>query len=234
MITILNNIMASNRFTLVDLDLPHPFLELSLYKAESSHREEYFLTLYLDNNSDQALQNFLDNTAQDIFEEIQGTGKVELYFEKNCTMLICLDSLGLNHNLVMALEEDPYNFKKNVIKFSSSELAALNAYLTSNAIAALTNDIINDILNADNGREFLAFKFQKGDRRRLYDLIVRVMLKLSFLSYQPQEQKLENLTGQIESALPAELTETYDRILVADWADDSVIGNVESIWGNKA
>ncbi|WP_256818930.1 ABC-three component system middle component 1 [Pseudomonas putida] len=234
MITILNNIMASNRFTLVDVDLPNQFIDFSLYKAESSLREEYFLTIHLDNNSDQALQNFLDKTAQEIFEDIQSTGKVELYFEKNCTMLICLDSLGLNHDLVLALEEDPYNFKKNVIKFSSSELAALNAYLTSNAIAALTNDIINDILNANNGRDFLAFKHQNGDRHRLYDLIVRVMLKLSFLSYHPQEQKLENLTGQIESALTDALTETYERILAADWTDNSVIGNVESIWGNKA
>ncbi|KPM67098.1 hypothetical protein HB4184_01375 [Pseudomonas putida] len=234
MITILNNIMASNRFTLVDVDLSNQFIDFSLYKAESSLREEYFLTIHLDNNSDQALQQFLDNTAQEIFEDIQSADKVELYFEKNCTMLIFLDSQGLNHDLVLALEEDPYNFKKNVIKFSSSELAALNAYLTSNAIAALTNDIINDILNANNGRDFLAFKHQNGDRHRLYDLIVRVMLKLSFLSYHPQEQKLENLTGQIESALPDALTETYERILAADWTDDSVIGNVESIWGNKA
>ncbi|MFJ4051210.1 ABC-three component system middle component 1 [Pseudomonas hunanensis] len=234
MITILNNIMASNRFTLVDVDLPKPLLEFSLFKAESRLREEYFLTIYLDNNSDETLQNFLDNTAQEIFEEIQGTGKVELYFEKNCTMLICLDSLNLNQDLVLALEEDPYNFKKNVIKYSSSELAALNAYLASNAIEALTSDIINDILNANNGADFLAFKYQNKNRHRLYDLIVRVMLKLSFLSYNPKEQKLENLTGQIDAALPPALTETFERILAVEWADDTVIGNVESIWGNKA
>ncbi|HCT8041671.1 hypothetical protein R4J70_17565 [Pseudomonas aeruginosa] len=101
MITILNNIMASNRFTPVDVNLPNQYFEFSLYKAESRHREEYFLTVQLDNNSDQALKNFLDNTAQEIFEEIQSTGKVELYFEKNCTMLICLESHGLNHDLVL-------------------------------------------------------------------------------------------------------------------------------------
>jgi len=234
MITTLNNIMTSNRFTLVDIDLPSSFFEFSLYKAESRHREEYFLTIHLDNNSDQALQNFLDNTAQEIFEEIQITDKVELYFEKNCTMLICLDSLGLSQDLVLALEEDPYNFKKNVIKYSSSELAALNAYLASNAIKALTSDIINDIINANNGADFLAYKYQNRDRHRLYDLIVRVMLKLSFLSYNPKEQKLENLTGQIDAALPPTLTETFERILAVEWADETIIENVESIWGNKA
>lgn len=67
MITILNNIMASNRFTPVDVNLPNQYFEFSLYKAESRHREEYFLTVQLDNNSDQALKNFLDNTAQEIF-----------------------------------------------------------------------------------------------------------------------------------------------------------------------
>ncbi|MNG30217.1 hypothetical protein D3C84_1157960 [compost metagenome] len=60
------------------------------------------------------------------------------------------------------------------------------------------------------------------------------MLKLSFLSYHPQEQKLENLTGQIDAAVPAELTETFESILSADWTDEAVIANVESIWGNKA
>ncbi|MNC67323.1 hypothetical protein D3C75_1178100 [compost metagenome] len=60
------------------------------------------------------------------------------------------------------------------------------------------------------------------------------MLKLSFLSYNPKEQKLENLTGQIDAALPPALTETFERILAVEWADDTVIGNVESIWGNKA
>lgn len=233
MIKILNNIMTSNRFMLVDVDLSNQYLECSLYKAESSYREEYFLTVRVDNNSDEALQKLLDNTAQEIFEEIQGAGKVELYFEKNCTMLICLDSFGLNHDLVLALEEDPYNFKKNVIKYSPPELAALNDHMTSNAIKALTNDIINDILNANNGKNFLAFKYQSGNEHHLYDLIVRVMLKLSFLSYHPQEQKLENLTGQIDSALPAALIETFEKVLAVDWTDETVIGNVESIWGNE-
>lgn len=234
MITILNNIMASNRFTLVDVDLSTQYLGFSLYQAESARREEYFLTVHLENNSDQALQNLLDNTAQEIFEDIQSSGKVDLYFEKNCTMLICLDSFGLNHDLVLALEEDPYNFKKNVIKYSPLEVAALDDYLTSKAIDALTNEIINNILNGNNGKDFLAFKYQNGNGHRLYDLIVRVVLKLSFLSYNPQEQKLENLTVQIDSALPSELTQTFEKILAVNWADEKVVGNVESIWGNKA
>ncbi|WP_040063040.1 ABC-three component system middle component 1 [Pseudomonas batumici] len=234
MITILNNIMASNGFKLVDVDLANESFNSSLYKAESKLREEYFLTIDLNDNSNEALKRFIDQAAQEIFEDIQSSGKVELYFEKNCTMLICLDSSGLDQDLVLALEEDPYNFKKNVIKYSATELAALNAYLTSHSITAITNDTINDILNANSGKDFLEFKHQNRSHNRLYDLIIRVMLKLSFLSYHPQEQKLENLTGQIDAAVPAALTETFERILSADWKDEAVIANVESIWGNKA
>ena len=234
MITILNNIMASNQLRMVDVEPTHETLNFSLYKAENKRREEYFLAIDLEDNSSEALKFFLDVTAQEIFEDIQTSGKVELYFEKNCTMLICLNSAGLDQDMVLALEEDPYNFKKNVIKYSMSELAALNGYLTSNAITTITNDNINDILNSNSGKDFLDFKHQNNSRDRLYDLIIRVMLKLSFLSYQPQEQKLENLTGQIDAAVPDELTEKFAGILSAAWTDETTIANVESIWGNKA
>ncbi|WP_460096213.1 ABC-three component system middle component 1 [Pseudomonas sp. S3_C01] len=234
MITILNNIMASNGLKLVDVDLTHRVFNLSLYKAESKRREEYFLTVDLDDNSSEALKRFLDLTAQEIFEDIQSSGKVDLYFEKNCTMLICLNSVDLDQDLVLAIEEDPYNFKKNIIKYNTTELASLNDYLANHSVNAITNDTINEILNSNSGKDFLDFKYQNGSRNRFYDLIIRVMLKLSFLPYHPQEQKLENLTGQIDAAVPAELTETFESILSADWTDEAVIANVESIWGNKA
>jgi len=112
MIKILNNIMESNGLTAVELGLNYDPFKFCLYQAKNSHREEYFLTIELEDTSDDALRNFLDEKAQEIFEDIQKTGKVEVFFEKNCTMLICLKSAKLKSELILALEEDPYNFKK--------------------------------------------------------------------------------------------------------------------------
>ncbi|HBP1730966.1 TPA: ABC-three component system middle component 1 [Pseudomonas aeruginosa] len=234
MITILNNIMASNGFSLVDVDLADDAIHFSLYKAQNRRREEYFLTLEISNPSNEELQLLLDEKAQGIFEDIQKTDKVERFFEKNCTMFICLNSTKLDQNLVLALEEDPYNFKKNVITYSTVELVALNGYLTSNSIHAISNGVINDILNSNSGKDFLDFKLQTRTRNHLYDLIIRATLKLPFLVYSPQEQKLENLSLQINNAIPTQLAETYNNVLSAEWTDENILANVESIWGDKA
>ncbi|MNY23687.1 hypothetical protein D3C86_1573640 [compost metagenome] len=156
-----------------------------------------------------------------------------MFFEKNCTMLICLNSAKLDPELVLAFEEDPYNFKKNVITYSAGELAALNWYLTSHSIEAFGGDIINDILNANGGRDFLAFKYQ-SERTPLYNLAIRVVLKLPFLVYSPREQKLENLSGQINDAIPDDKSEIFNQMLMAEWTDEKILDHVESIWGDKA
>ncbi|MFJ4156307.1 ABC-three component system middle component 1 [Pseudomonas sp. NPDC089752] len=234
MITILNNIMASNRFSVVDVDLTDNSVEFILYKADSRKRQEYFLIVDLSTLSGEELRYFLEQTSQEIFEDIQNSGKVELYFEKNCTMIICLNTSVENQDMILALEEDPYNFKKNVVRYSAGELAALNGYLTRHSVTAITNDIINDILNANGGADFLEFKLNHKTGSQLYSLITRIIMKLSFLVYSPREQKLENLAGQIEAAIPVGLTETFDKILTTEWTDEAVIANVESIWGGRA
>ncbi|MBV4542839.1 ABC-three component system middle component 1 [Pseudomonas vlassakiae] len=234
MITILNNIMTSNGFVLVDIDFTNEEFPLSLFKSQNQRREEYFLTLEISSPSSETLKSFLDDKAQAIFEEIQKSDKVERYFEKNCTMLICLESKNLDHGMVLAIEEDPYNFKKNVITYTPAELAAINRHLTGNTISAIHNNVINEILNSNNGKDFLDFKHQIRTRNPLYDLTIRIVLKLPFLTYSPQEQKLENLSLQINDAIPNQLTEIFHKILSVEWSDENILAHVESIWWDKA
>lgn len=232
MITILNDIMASNALSAVDVGLNYDMFNIYLFKAKNSHREEYFLTLELTDTSDKALRDFLDEKAQEIFEDIQKSGKVEVFFEKNCTMLICLKSEKLKPELILAFEEDPYNFKKNVITYSDDELAELNNYLKKKSITKFGGAIVNEILNANEGRDFLDFKYQKK-RSAIYDLTIRIALKLPFLIYTPREQKLENLSKQIDDAIPIDKHEIFNQMLTAEWTDENVLDRVESIWGMK-
>ncbi|MFV3014546.1 hypothetical protein C8K66_11467 [Pseudomonas sp. GV105] len=232
MIKILKNIMVSNGLVVVDVDVDSEISDFYLYRGSSSQREEYFLVLELTDTSNETLRKFLDEKAQEIFEDIQKSGKVEIFFEKNCTMLICINSEKLDPELVLALEEDPYNFKKNVIIYSDSELAELDNYLVSRPMEAFTGDMINDVLNANDGRDFLAFKYQRG-RNVLYDLVIRVVLKLPFLVYKPREQKLENLSEKIDEAISDDNYEIFNHMLKAEWTDENVLDHVESIWGDK-
>ncbi|MBN0617384.1 hypothetical protein JTM18_36430, partial [Pseudomonas aeruginosa] len=68
--------------------------------------------------SDAAAQKILEEKAQELFEAISNSGKVDRPFEKNCTMLICHEEEGISRQTILALEEDQYNFKKNVITYT--------------------------------------------------------------------------------------------------------------------
>ncbi len=234
MITVINKILGSSGFGVVEVASRENSLKHFLYKAESSERQEYFLTIDLSALDQEELKIFLEQTCQEIFEEILNSGNVELHFEKNCTMIICIDTSSINQDLTLAIEEDPYNFKKNVIKYTADELTELNSYLSTNSVKALTNDAINDILNANGGTDFLEFKKNRMSGSQLYSLVTRIIIKLPFLVYTPRKQKLENLAGQIEEAVPVELRETLHRILATEWTDDAIIVNAESIWGDQA
>ncbi|WP_058975619.1 ABC-three component system middle component 1 [Pseudomonas syringae] len=237
MITILNNIMTGNGFTLVDITTSENEISTSLYKSESPCKEEYFLTLESNSPSSETLKYLLDEKAQSLFEQIQNSGKVERYFEKNCTMLICIKSENLDNNQVLSIEEDPYNFKKNVIIYSTEELVALNKYLQDNDVSSLHNEAINNILNSNSGKDFLNFKHQKPGRNHFYDLIIRSALKLPFLAYSPypkNQKNLGNLSLQINNSVPSQLTEIFKKSLSVDWTDENILEHVESIWGTKS
>ena len=77
------------------------------------------------------------------------------------------------------------------------------------------------------------FKYQKK-RNAIYDLTIRIALKLPFLIYSPREQKLENLSKQIDDAIPSDKFEKFNQMLTAEWTDENVLEHVESIWRKKA
>ncbi|WP_122688466.1 ABC-three component system middle component 1 [Pseudomonas viridiflava] len=230
MIDLINNIISNNGYQKIDLNLDEPGFLITLFKASDESRQEYFLSLQAEEQDNEVAMLLLEEKAQTIFEKIRNSGKTERFFEKNCTMIVCHEALKIKKETIYSLEEDPYNFKKNVLTYSTGELLALQTYLSSNGFEDITNDVINNILNANGGRNFLEFK--KSSTKGLYSITLKTTLKLPFLIYTPQEQKLSNLALDIENKLTTDLNSIYKEItsLETEWNDENILDEVMRIW----
>ncbi|WP_339413826.1 ABC-three component system middle component 1 [Pseudomonas sp. EA_35y_Pfl2_R5] len=234
MIKIINNILFNNGYKLVNIELPLDNQDIYLFcPTEEVKREEYFVTLQMHEQSETAAQAILEEKAQELFETIRDSGKVDRPFEKNCTMFLCHEENMINRQTILSLEEDQYNFKKNVIAYTPKELESLKNYLTQNSIDKITNDVINEIVNAEGGRSFLEFKNNHKGSNGHYSLILKTALKLPFVTYSPQEQQLINLSLEIEKSLTPTQSSIYNRLMdpEIEWTDENIHQQVERIWG---
>lgn len=235
MINIINNILSSNGYKQVNIEISLDNQAFYLFcPCEESKREEYFITIQLQIQSDAAAQAMLEETAQELFEAICNSGKVDRPFEKNCTMFICHEEEEITRQTILSLEEDQYNFKKNVITYTQDELATLKAYISENKIEKITNGVINMIITSEDGRNFLAFKEDHANSKGYYSLILKTALKLPFITYSPQEQQLTNLNSEIENALNKYQSSIYSRLLESEieWTDENIHQQVAMIWGD--
>ncbi|BAK76711.1 hypothetical protein NH8B_1896 [Pseudogulbenkiania sp. NH8B] len=235
MIDIINNILTSSGYNMIGLDIPLDNQTFNLFcPPEESRREEYFVTIQSHTQSDKAAQALLDEKAQELFDAISNSGKVGRAFEKNCTLLISHDEQRISRKTILSLEEDQYNFKKNVITYTIDELATLKDYLSENGVEKITNKVINQIVNSEGGRRFLAFKSNHEDRKNYYSLIIKIALKLPFITYSPQEQQLTNLNSNIENSLNAHQSSIYSRLMESEveWTDENIHQQILFTWGD--
>ncbi|MBN0063296.1 hypothetical protein JTL66_34330, partial [Pseudomonas aeruginosa] len=78
MISIINNILSSNGYKQVDMETSLDNDSIYLFcPSERSKREEYFVTIQLQTQSDAAAQKILEEKAQELFEAISNSGKVD-------------------------------------------------------------------------------------------------------------------------------------------------------------
>lgn len=235
MINIINNILSSNGYKQVEMEGVFDNIIFYLFcPPEESEREEYFVTIQFQRQSDAAAQDLLEEKAQELFEAISNSGKVDRPFEKNCTMLICHEEERISRQTILAIEEDQYNFKKNVITYTPRELADLRSHLSERGVNKITNSAINEIINSERGRNFLAFKGGGANSKNYYSLALKAALKMPFITYSPQEQQLTNLNEEIKSSLAPYLSSIYSQLMELEWTDENIHQQVARIWGGSA
>lgn len=235
MITIINKILSSNGYQVVDIELPDNNPNIFLFSpSPNDKKEEYFVTIQLPTQSNEVAKELLEHKAEELFEAISDSGKVERYFIKNSTMLICYDETRIHKETIFSIEEDPYNFKKNVITYSETELNNLKDFLTSNNINEISNFVISEIINNRNGQNFTDFKNTHKTIKNYYSLILKIALKLPFITYIPSKKELINLSLDIENSLSQRDSLLYKKIMESDieWTESDTYQQVEKIWGD--
>lgn len=235
MITIINKILSSNGYQVVDIELLDNNPNIFLFSPSSNdNKEEYFVTIQLPTQSNESAEELLEHKAEELFEAISDSDKVERYFIKNCTMLICHNETLIHKETIFSIEEDPYTFKKNVITYSETELNDLKDFLTSNNINEISNSVISDIINNRNGQNFTDFKNTHKTIRNYYSLFLKIALKLPFIMYTPSKKELINLSLEIENSFNAQDSLIYKKIMESDieWSESDTYLQVVKIWGD--
>jgi hypothetical protein len=223
LIEIVKRIFESNGFQALELLCPYDGLQAFLFKpCSESGKEEFFLLLEYSNPTEDIFRALLNEVADEWYLSIRQQEGVDKAFAKNCTMIICSPIVVMPSRLVFDIEEDKYNFKKNVISYSDSELRSLEGLTQDLTVAE-----INRIINHNSGQEFQKFKRSSGNTENYYSLLLKIFVKLPFIRYLHAPKTLDDLEGLIRSSLSEEELSLYLNVLSLDLSQSDVL--VENI-----
>lgn len=199
LIEIINNILSCNGYDQIEIPIMLEGYQTFLYVPRDPGKEEYFVTIEALVQEEAANFFVYNEGAETIFEKIRNIAEVGRSFEKNSTLIMCCESNTIDRDLMLKIEEDHYNFKKNIVTYTKGEITAFS--IITSDISEITNDVISDIINSDSGNDFTAFKEQIRNRNNHFSLALKVMMKLPFITYVPKQKNLMDLESDIESHL---------------------------------
>lgn len=198
LIDILKNIFSEFSYLSKDFNMQD-------YQATLFYKEEidnYFIVLDKDIITDDELQNLNDISIQ-LFNLIKEDDLTNESYDKNATLIICFNG-DVDNNIICNLEENPYLFKKNILKYNSEEIESLNTLLSSNY------SYENLLLLLNNEEQFEEYK---NNSENGYSLLTKIFIKLPFLKCIRQTRNLANLSEIISIRASEEnLTEIYNLI----------------------
>lgn len=232
LINTLFNVFTSNGYDVIETE---PMLDrylTYLLSPMSPQREEFYLVVEALDQTEEAHSALLDEGVEKMFETIRNLKQISRAFEKNCTLIICCNEKSISRDLVLKMEEDPYNFKKNVIGYTQGELTGFEQHTKD---VRLTNKVLNDIINASQGEDFREYKERRKNFDNHYSLTMKLLMKLPFITYSPQEKSLANLDEDIVKAFTQRQTLMYEKILSVpvDSSDQDIDLVLEELWGSK-
>jgi len=227
LIDILKQIFYDNNYVERNVELNSVYKYFLAVPNPKVNRQEYFLVLEKKDTTEENIKSLMTEDADKYFEIIRKNDQVDEAFDKNCTMILCFESTKSEFEVILRLEEDPYNFKKNVIEYTAKELASWNSKVTG----TLTVNDMNRLVNPDQGATFTAFK--KKTSNDYYSLLMKIFIKLPIINYMPQSpSNLYDISEKIRSSLsksnlnhldfinkhePNMTEDELDELLISDW-----------------
>ncbi|EZH77244.1 hypothetical protein AU05_25265 [Ectopseudomonas composti] len=236
LIKIIENIFLNNGYQIIQLEQHLSEFKSLLFVPENyESREEYFLVIEAITPSEKLTRYILNEGADALFETIRNNQKIDKAFPKNCTMVLCCEARKTPRDLILALEEDHYNFKKNVITYTDEEIQDLLVKLEASGHGKLTSAAINKAINSNSGETFSNFKKLGDSANNYYSLLMKIVIKLPFIQYTPAAQQMDDLEQNIRTNLTPEETSILERLtpLNEGMREEDLSSLLIEIWGNQ-
>ena len=228
----LEKIFVSSSYQLVEIHIEQPGYNILLFNSSKPDREEYYLLAEAFEQNEEVHTAFANDHAEKLFDSIRKLSWISRAFEKNCTLILCCQEKTISRSTILQLEEDPYNFKKNVITYTQGEKLG---FAQTVADSSPTNKLINEIINFDYGSDFREFKERNKNINNHYSLTMKLMMKLPFLTYSPQEKTLSNLDDDIFKSFSIRQSMVYTSLLETpiDASDAEIDKIINILWGSS-
>jgi hypothetical protein len=212
LINVIDKVFLNNGYELVAFEHSYDDLEARLFKPKSSeNKAEFYLVVEGRNATHQQADLLLSEWADELYSKIRQDPTVDRVFAKNCTMIICWPDLAITSRQVFQIEEDRYNFKKNVISYSAAELMDLQAKDLEFTLAQ-----INDLIGEGGGRFFQRFKEKSAELKNYYSILLRIVIKIPFVTYVHDPKRLFDLNASLVSGLSLSERALYEFALDID------------------
>lgn len=202
------------------IDLIDSFFQNNSFQKKVVEYDEYSCFLYINKLSsdffilldkeDISYENLVElkkNGINSLDEIIKEKFELNEAYEKNTTLILCMKEIQDSKidNIINQLEEDKYLFKKNILLYLDSEVKELLELLDNNFSEKQVNKLVHQ------EKLFETFKTSANDG---YALLLRLIIKLPFLTYERQTIELENLSDKIaKDANTENIKELYTSIV---------------------
>jgi hypothetical protein len=211
LIEIIKKVFTDNNCSIIPVEHNLPGYQVLLAVPNDKARQEYFLLTEHSTPTEEILHSLKGKDADYLFDLLSAGKHVDETFRKNCTMIFCCKGIQYACDAILSLEEDPYNFKKNVIAYDQIELESW----IGKKFECLSVEIVNDLINADGGEAFRQFK--EGTRLNdYYSLLLKIATKVPIVHYLPTENFLYDLKAEIKKNLPRNESQMLDFIVDLD------------------
>ncbi|NNA85477.1 hypothetical protein HBN85_11980 [Pseudomonas fragi] len=212
LINLIDKVFLSNGYESVEFDHGYDKLSARLYKpSDTENKAEFYLLVESEEASSERADQLLSKWADELYSILRQNPAVDRVFAKNCTMIICWPEIAITSRQIFQIEEDRYNFKKNVISYSAAELTDL---LVKDIDFTLAQ--INDLIGAGDGRYFQQFKAKSAELENYYSLLLKIFIKIPFVTYVHDPKRLFDLDSSLVSRLSVDERALYDFTLNLD------------------
>jgi len=164
------------------------FEDYTSYMFSHQEKGEYFIVLDKETISDNDLKQLSSDGMQNLYSDCEGLETTDETFEKNTTLIICINNINIDMILCNQFEEDAYLFKKNILFYEDVNVQQLEVQLDNDFSLTKLNELLN---NGEN------FDRNKTNIESEYGLLAKLFIKLPFLNYQREGRELDNLSEVI-------------------------------------